>query len=95
MKKWKIGTIVGGIWALSSLITLSGGAWLNPLIRYTFGLPTTFAFGTVDWLNAITRGFTITIGVSHIILFLLTLLIGALIGSGIGYLIDKIKVRAK
>ena len=90
MKKWKIGALIGGIWGLSSIITLSGGDfWLNPLIRYTFGLPTTLAFGSVDWLNALTHGFTITIGVSHTILFFLALLIGALIGGGIGYLIDR------
>ena len=90
MKKWKIGALIGGIWGLSSLITLSGGDfWLNPLIRYTFGLPTTLAFGSVDWLNALTHGFTIA--VSHIILFLLASLAGALIGAGIGYLIDKYK----
>jgi len=89
MKKWKVCAIIGGIWGLLSLITLSGGTWLNPLIRYTFGLPTTLAFGSVDWLNAITTGFTIA--VSHTMLFLLASLIGALIGAGVGYLIDKYK----
>ena len=88
MKKWKVGTIIGGIWSLISLKTLSGGDfWLNPLIRYTFGLPTTLAFGSVDWLNAITTGFTIA--VSHTMLFLLASLIGALIGAGVGLLIEE------
>ncbi len=87
MNKWKIGAIIGAIWGLLSLITLSGGFWLNPLMRYTFGLPTTLAFGSVDWFNAITHGFTIA--VSHTILFLLAAHIGALIGAGVGFVIDK------
>ena len=79
MKNWKIGSIIGGIWGLTSIITLSGGMWLNPLIRYTFGLPTTLAFFIADIWN------------SHIVLFLLALVIGALVGTGVGYLVDKYK----
>jgi len=77
MKKWIIGGIIGGVLGLISLITLSGGIWLNPLIRYTFGLPTTLAFPIADIWN------------SHIVLFLLATGIGALIGAGVGYLINK------
>jgi len=83
MKKWEIGAIIGAIWGLLSLITLSGGFWLNPLIRYTFGLPTTLAFGSVYWFNAITTGFMIA--VHYTTLFLLAAHIGALIGAGVGY----------
>ncbi len=53
--------------------------WLNPLIRFTFGLPTTLAFFIADIWN------------SHIVLFLLALVIGALVGTGVGYLVDKYK----
>lgn len=79
MDKWKIGAIIGGIWGLTSLITLSGGIWFNPLIKYTFGLPMTLAFPVADIWD------------SHAILFLLAIGIGALIGVGVGYLIDKYK----
>ena len=79
MEKWKIGTVVGAVWGLISLITLSRGTWLNPLIRYTFGLPTLLAFRIADIWN------------SYIVLFLLTPIIGALIGALIGFLIDKYK----
>ncbi|KAF5412143.1 MAG: hypothetical protein C5S38_08685 [Candidatus Methanophagaceae archaeon] len=77
MKKWKIGTVVGAVWGLISLITLSGGSWLNPLIRYTFGLPTTLAFLIADIWH------------SYIVLFLLAPIIGVLIGAIIGYLFDE------
>ena len=80
MKKWKIGTVVGAVWGLISLITLSGGTWLNPLIRYTFGLPTILAFRIADIWN------------SYIVLFLLAPIIGVLIGAIVGYLIDKLCV---
>ena len=77
VEKWKVGAIIGAIWGLISLITLSGGIWLNPLVRYTFGLPTTLAFQIAD------------IWVSYILLFLLAPTIGAIIVVGIVYLIDK------
>ncbi len=32
MEKWKICVVVGAMWGLISLITLSGGTWRNPLI---------------------------------------------------------------
>jgi len=89
MKSWKLGSIIGGIWGVTSIITLSGGMWLNPLIRYTFGLPTTLSFFISNWLIPIT--ITIGIGVSYIILLLLAPIIGALIGTGVGYLVDKYK----
>lgn len=79
MEKWEICAVVGAMWGLISLITLSGGIWRNPLILYTFGLPTTLAFPIADIWN------------SHIILFLLAIIIGALIGSGIGCLIKRYK----
>ena len=85
--KWKVGAIIGAIWGLISLIILSGGTWLNPLIRYTFGLPTTLAFQIVNWLIPIT--ITVGIWVSYILLFLLAPTIGAIIVVGIVYLIDK------
>jgi len=77
MKKWKIGSIIGGIWGLTSIIILSGGVWLNPLIRYTFGLPTTLAFFIADIWN------------SHIVFFLLAPIISIMFGAGLGYLIDR------
>ena len=76
MKRWEIGAIIGAVWGLLSLITLSGGIWLNPLIKYTFGLPMTLAFPIADIWN------------SHIVLFLLALIIGILIGAVIGYVFE-------
>ena len=87
MKKWTLGAVVGAVWGLISLITLSGGTWLNPTIAYTFGLPTTLAFRIVNWLIPIT--ITVGIWVSYILLFLLAPTIGAIIVVGIVYLIDK------
>ena len=80
MKKWKVGVVIGGIWGLIGIIGLTEGVWhLNPLITYSFGLPALLAFWIADpWQ-------------SYIIFFLLAPIIGALIGSGIGYLIDKYK----
>ena len=89
----KSSAIFGAVWGLISLIILSGGTWLNPLIRYTFGLPTTLAFRIVNWLIPIT--ITVGIGVSYILLFLLAPTIGAIIVVGIVYLIDKARPKQK
>jgi len=70
MGKWKVGAITGAVWGLISLATLSGGIWLNPLIKYTFGLPTTLTFHIVNWLNFIIVPI-IGIWFSYIVLFLL------------------------
>ncbi len=77
MKKWKAGAVVGAVWGLISLITLSGGIWLDPIIAYTFGLPTVLAFRIADIWD------------SYIVLFLLAPIIGVLIGVIVGFLIDK------
>lgn len=87
MKQIIINAIVGIMWGLLSLITLSGGAWLNPLIKYTFGLPTTFAFYISNLLIPLT--ITAGITISYILLLLLAPVIGALICISIGYI--KIK----
>jgi hypothetical protein len=71
------------VWGLISLITLSGGTWLNPLVRSTFGLPTTLAFQIADIWN------------SYILLFLLAPTIGAIIGVGIMYLTGKVRPKQK
>ena len=93
MKKWTLGAVVGAVWGLISLIILSGGTWLNPLIRYTFGLPTTLAFRIVNWLIPIT--ITVGIWVSYILLFLLASTIGAIIVVGIAYLIGYVRPKQK
>ena len=79
----KSSAILGAMWGLISLITLSGGIWLNPLVRYTFGLPTTLAFQIADIWN------------SYIVLFLLAPTIGAIIVVGIVYLIGKVRAKQK
>lgn len=77
MKKWNTGALVGIVWGATSLITLECGIWCHPLIAYTFGLPTSIAFPIADIWD------------SHVVLFLLAPAIGALIGAGFGYLIDR------
>jgi len=79
MRKWKVGATIGGILGLTSIIILSGGVWLNPLIRHTFGLPSVLAFFITD------------IWKSHIVLFSLALVIGIVFGAGFGYLVDRCK----
>jgi len=86
MKKWEIGAIIGAIWGLISLKTLSGGVWLDPLRLYSFGLPTALAFPIVHLSYDI-----FGLSASYVVLYLSAPGIGALIGAGIGYLIDKYK----
>lgn len=83
VEKRKVGAITGAVWGLISLVTLSGGIWLNPLIKYTFGLPTTLAFQIADIWN------------SCIVLFLLAPTIGAIIVVGIVYLTGKVRAKQK
>ena len=94
MGKWKVGAITGAVWGLISLVTLSGGIWLNPLIKYTFGLPTTLTFHIVNWLNFIIVPI-IGIWFSYIVLFLLAPTIGAIIVVGIVYLTGKVRAKQK
>lgn len=94
MGKWKVGAITGAVWGLISLVTLSGGIWLNPLIKYTFGLPTTLTFHIVNWLNFIIVPI-IGIWFSYIVLFLLAPTIGGIIVVGIMYLTGKVRAKQK
>ena len=90
MKLWKIGAIIGAVWGL--LGVLSGGVWLNPMIRYTFALPTTLAY-PIAGLSYFIFG---SPAFSHIVLFLLAIGIGALIGAGIGYVFEVgLKLRRR
>jgi hypothetical protein len=107
MKKWKKGAIVGGVWGLVSVIFVMcpgcSGTVILPLKNKILGFPwysmeivtsihqtyfctptTTVAGGPIALCSVLIQG---------IFGYMWPISIGALIGGGIGYLIDKRKTK--
>jgi len=83
MNKWKLGAIIGAVWGLFGSIARLEGVWVwypdigSIWMLWTFGLPALLAFAITDISSQ-----------TYIMFLLLSPIIGALIGGGIGYLID-------
>lgn len=107
MKKWKKGAIVGGVWGLVSVIFVMcpgcSGTVILSLKQKILGFP----WYSMEIVNSIHQTYfctpTTTVAGGPIVLcrvliqgtfaFIWPILIGALIGGGIGYLIDKRKTK--
>lgn len=100
LKAWQKGAIIGGIWgAISIPLGIIAGTWLSEMgwgnphrlsffdILYVVAIPMFLSWKLIDSIE-------IHGNIDDVLIIFSPILIGTLIGSGIGYLIDKYrKVR--
>ena len=97
--KWKVDVAVGAVWGFISIFLLLEAMPPHNLIMWLFGSPLAIVFIPAGLAFLINSLFNLVFSLDSfplfvfIFVFTLSTIFGALIGAGIGYLVDKYRRR--